>query len=77
MVFFASKKVDMVLFFIVLFPLLMITGPSAVYLYIERKTYNNDMELTQFHKKGTWSFTSGVQNCTNLLIFNHGKIVMW
>jgi len=43
MVFFKSKRGDMVLFSIVLFH-------GAVYLYIERKMYNKDIELTQFQK---------------------------
>jgi len=69
-VLFAYIKVDMVLFSIVLFLLLMITGHSAVYLYIEKKMYK-DMELTQFRKKmDIVSFTSGVQN----YIINNNKI---
>jgi len=32
----------------------MITGHSAVYIDIEQKTNNNDMELIQFRKKRTW-----------------------
>lgn len=43
-----------ILFAIALFPLLMIAGRKTAYtFYIERKIYNNNMGLTQFHQKWT------------------------
>ncbi|GBO19873.1 hypothetical protein AVEN_93223-1 [Araneus ventricosus] len=54
-------KMNMVLF--LLFPLFIVTGHSALYLYIKRKMHIKDMVLTLSQKMDMVSFTSRIQRC--------------